>query len=223
MSATFFLESREIQLECSTPKASLHTYQQQRQEQSRAAKELLVGALARLHIPQDTLIRHNARWTIGDQRIPSIAISHADTWVQCAVDTHFPIGIDIESTLRRIDVQHALEHFLHPQIDSILNHASGAQNRRAFFMIWTMLEAQGKVLNLDLNASLHQKLFATSGAVSPPSDHPAHRFFVRWLSPNHVSSVFCHATRASELRARGWDLLHDTSALLRLSQITETL
>lgn len=215
MTHAFRIQSERIPAVSSVSEMALKDRRALRQRQSEIGQQL---AQRILHPPlKSTLTRHHERWTVNDQKLPCIALTHAGPWVLCAMDPQHLCAIDIESTARTMDLRYAIEHFLHPQMREVLAPLPPAVQHNAFFLLWTALEARGKLLELPLNQTVAEPLFNTEIRWSAPPHHPHHRYFSRWFDATHLSTVLCHQNHTPLLMEQQWQPMRTVDDMYEMS------
>lgn len=168
------------------------------------------------------LERQNERWFVmsSDASAPLwLSISHSGPWAICAHDNDAPCAVDIECTTRELDLEYACAHFMHPSTCAAIEAVPEDDKRRVFFMCWTMLEAQGKLLGTALPQTLHRRIVRDNQfhAQGPRAAMHPYAFFGRWMDSAYFASIVCLRSRANALRRQGWRHLETLATLADMS------
>lgn len=118
----------------------------------KAGEAALLTCLQRLYPdaePTAWLVRRDERGrpSVRHQDIHSpvfISIAHTHGIAVAAASASGPIGIDVESLHRRVDVTAFAQEYFHPREQQWLAGAEDDQRTDAFFRLWTLKEAYGK-------------------------------------------------------------------------------
>lgn len=191
-----------------------------RHAQSAASQQLAETALRTRDLPLDALERRDECWIVHATPPLWLSISHAGPWVVCAHDIHHPCAVDIERTRRAFDWRYAVEHFLHPQLKSTLERCHESQKHEVFTVLWTILEAQGKLLGWDLNAAVAAPIFHDQKLRVTDERFADHRAIARWLDTDHLCTVLCHLEHIPSLIHDGWQRIQHEEDVMLLSDST---
>jgi len=86
----------------------------------------------------------------GKPEVPSKAIqfnlSHSGEWVIIAVARQHKVGVDVESLDRGVEIEGLAKRFFSPQESKALLTLTAAEQRLAFFRVWTRKEALLKMI-----------------------------------------------------------------------------
>lgn len=205
---------------------SLKIKRTHRSNQRRAGQSLALQAIEErgwTHTHQ--LERRDDHWRVisSDASAPLwLSISHSGPWVICAHDDDAPCAVDIECTTRDIDLEYACSHFMHPSTGAVIKDMPRDDKRRVFFMCWTMLESQGKLLGTALPQTLHRRI-ARAGQLHAQGPHTSggaarpYAFFGRWMDSSYFASIVCLRSHTNALRRRGWQRLKTMDTLRNMT------
>lgn len=73
-------------------------------------------------------------------------LSHSSDWVALALSRDGEVGVDIESSARRNNIDGIAERFFRPEESAWLQSLPEIQRREKFFQLWTVKEATVKAL-----------------------------------------------------------------------------
>ena len=127
-------------------------------DQFLAGRALLRSALGELlgRAPQQLQFTRNA----DDKPLPVDAdgwqfnLSHCEQWVALALSRDGEVGVDIDNSARRNDIDGIAERFFQPQEARWLQSLPQAQRRDHFFLLWTVKEATVKALGCGIAGAL---------------------------------------------------------------------
>ncbi len=133
-------------------------------KRQRAADQFLAGrALLRSTLgellgrdPQSLQFTRNAddKPLLVDGERWQFNLSHCDEWAALALSRDGEVGVDIESSARRNDIDGIAERFFQPEEAAWLQSLPAVQRREKFFQLWTVKEATVKALGTGIAGAL---------------------------------------------------------------------
>lgn len=210
---------------------SLKTHRQQRTSQRRAGESLAQQAIARRGWSQThRLERRNDHWQAVAAKSYAplwLSISHSGPWAICAHDSTAACGVDIECVTRDIDVEYACTHFMHASTGEAIAGLPTSHETRVFLMLWTLLEAQGKILGTALPQTLYRQIVYNDLLQAHAWSNLPYAFFGRWLDSSHFGALICLRSHTHALNSLGWKrldnitLLHDMAVLQSIEALPD--
>lgn len=199
---------------------ALTTKKMQRDNQRRAGQKLVTQAIERRGwADTHQLERRNDRWhVIGIESSAPLwlSVSHSGPWAICAHDVAAPCGVDIECTTRDIDVAYACAHFMHPSTGAAIERVPEIDKKRVFLMLWTLLEAQGKLLDTALPQTLYRQIVRDNSLHAHEAFPLTYTFFGRWMDADYFASVAALQSHTPALNSLGWERLDSVEGLCHM-------
>ncbi|HUH83803.1 MAG TPA: 4'-phosphopantetheinyl transferase superfamily protein [Stellaceae bacterium] len=136
-------------------------------------------------------------------------LSHTDGLVACAVGRDCELGVDVESTERRLDVMELAPSVFAPAEVANLVEAAPEERRDLFFCYWTLKEAYIKARGMGISLALDGFAFDLGGAAPRvrfsekcPDAAARWRFRQYVPTPRHKLALAAAAPGAPELDIR---------------------
>lgn len=97
---------------------------------------------------------HGRPLVLGPRRAPSFNISHSAGTIACAVGDAPELGLDVEDTRRKLDLDAVARVSFSPRELAGFDALTGAARRARFFALWTLKEAYLKARGAGLTLPL---------------------------------------------------------------------
>ncbi len=143
-------------------------------------------------------------------------LSHTGAVWVLAVRRDAEVGVDVERTTRRADVDGVAQRIFHPGERAVLGRLPAGEAKFAFFRVWSTREALVKCMGAGM-FSLDLEFEIEADPRRPlavrPADSRAAEALPAWvgeipLPPGHGGVL---ATRVAPLRVRAWSLVPETT------------
>jgi 4'-phosphopantetheinyl transferase len=129
-------------------------------------------------------------------------VSHSDRLAACVVTQFRRVGIDVESTNRRVDPD-VTRYFLSPSEMALFLKTEGQARQELFYRYWTLKESFAKALGLGLSMRLTEFSFVLNDQTCPTilfdaaADGPEANwhFLQQMIAPHYCLAVAAEAPR----------------------------
>lgn len=118
-------------------------------------------------------------------------LSHTRGLIALAVTVDAEVGVDVEATSRKVEVQALADRFFAPSEASLLRETAPDLQRELFFRLWTLKEAYVKARGLGLQLGLESFAFSFDAQEAPgmttvePNVDATHWSFFQYQQPPH--------------------------------------